>query len=351
MKIRQWIPAAAIAIVASNGPVYAVDSNERGKKSLVKLFGDVVAKATDATVRVRCSNKDTILGTIVDKKGYILTKGSELKGPISIRLRDGSEYDAVYVGYHEPSDLALLKIDATDIATIAAFAPGKDATVGNWVAAVGFESEPVGVGIISAGVRKLYREESFVENGNKGFLGIIAGLPSEGKEQVLIGEVDPKGSAYRAKLAKGDIILEIAGTKVKKFEEMKKLLDDYKPGDTIKMTVLRGEEEKEFNVKLGSRADIDRGAFQNAMGSLLSGRRTGFPSVIMHDMVIKPSDCGGPLVDLDGKVLGINIARAGRVETWALPAEVVTPILKELIDGKFPPPGKRNTEKVNKDDK
>jgi len=68
-------------------------------------------------------------------------------------------------------------------------------------------------------------------------------------------------------------------------------------------------------------------------------------------MVIKPSDCGGPLVDLDGKILGINIARAGRVETWALPAEVVTPILKELIDGKFPPPGKRNTEKVNKDDK
>jgi serine protease Do len=53
--------------------------------------------------------------------------------------------------------------------------------------------------------------------------------------------------------------------------------------------------------------------------------------------VIRPSDCGGPLVDLDGKVLGINIARAGRVETWALPGDVIQPILKDLKAGKHSP--------------
>ena len=67
MKIRHWIPAAAIAMVSVTGPAQAADTNEQGKKSLVTLFGDVVAKATDATVRVRCNNQDTILGTIVDK--------------------------------------------------------------------------------------------------------------------------------------------------------------------------------------------------------------------------------------------------------------------------------------------
>jgi S1-C subfamily serine protease len=43
-------------------------------------------------------------------------------------------------------------------------------------------------------------------------------------------------------------------------------------------------------------------------------------------------------VDLDGNVLGINIARAGRVETWALPPDVVKPLIADLKAGKFPPP-------------
>jgi hypothetical protein len=41
-------------------------------------------------------------------------------------------------------------------------------------------------------------------------------------------------------------------------------------------------------------------------------------------------------VDLDGNVLGINIARAGRVETWALPGDVIKPLIKPLKDGKYP---------------
>ena len=46
---------------------------------------------------------------------------------------------------------------------------------------------------------------------------------------------------------------------------------------------------------------------------------------------------GGPLVDLDGRVLGLNIARAGRVETWALPGDVIQPIMADLKAGKYSP--------------
>ena len=48
-------------------------------------------------------------------------------------------------------------------------------------------------------------------------------------------------------------------------------------------------------------------------------------------------DCGGPLVDLSGKVIGINIARAGRTETYALPADVVQALLGPLENGKLAP--------------
>ena len=42
-------------------------------------------------------------------------------------------------------------------------------------------------------------------------------------------------------------------------------------------------------------------------------------------------------MDLDGKVVGINIARAGRVASYALPGEVVWPLLDELKSGKLAP--------------
>jgi hypothetical protein len=45
-------------------------------------------------------------------------------------------------------------------------------------------------------------------------------------------------------------------------------------------------------------------------------------------------------VDLKGRVIGINISRAGRVETWALPSEIVEPLIAELKLGKLAPPKK-----------
>src|SRR5207244_2687877 len=49
-------------------------------------------------------------------------------------------------------------------------------------------------------------------------------------------------------------------------------------------------------------------------------------------------DCGGPIVDLNGRVIGINICRAGRTESWAVPGEVVLPLLADLMSGKLAPP-------------
>src|SRR5689334_24424087 len=149
--LRAAAPAALVVLFAA-APAPA-QSGERGRRVVTKLFTDVLGKAADATVRIRAAGKDIALGTIVDPKGYILTKGDELKGAISVRLRDGSEYDAEYVGYHRDTDLAMLKIDATDLPVVK-FADGKKAEVGNWVAAPGLESEPVAAGVISVGVRK-----------------------------------------------------------------------------------------------------------------------------------------------------------------------------------------------------
>ena len=62
----------------------------------------------------------------------------------------------------------------------------------------------------------------------------------------------------------------------------------------------------------------------------VSTRAEGFEQVIEHDTVLHPWLCGGPLVDLDGKAIGLNIARASRVSTFALPPKLVKRILKDL---------------------
>ena len=61
----------------------------------------------------------------------------------------------------------------------------------------------------------------------------------------------------------------------------------------------------------------------NRMGTEISKKRTGFPKITQTDLPILPQHCGGPVVDLDGKVIGINIARAGRIKTYMIPAEEV----------------------------
>src|SRR5439155_7764402 len=122
-------------------------------------------------------------------------------------------------------------------------------------------------------------------------------------------------------------------------EEMFAVIQAHKPGDAIQIVIHREDSILEKSVTLARRPDANPGRGgqgggggqggrggrgfrpdQNTMGSQLSEKRN-FPTILQHDTVIKPTDCGGPLVDLDGRVVGINVARAGRVESYALPSE------------------------------
>ncbi|MBI4661526.1 MAG: PDZ domain-containing protein [Verrucomicrobia bacterium] len=69
----------------------------------------------------------------------------------------------------------------------------------------------------------------------------------------------------------------------------------------------------------------------NRMGGELSQRAEGFELAIQHDTVLQPWQCGGPLVNLDGKAVGLNIARAGRVASYALPAELVKRMIEDWM--------------------
>lgn len=338
--------ATAVVLAVAGTPAYAQLGRD---KALLAPFKPVVAKANESTVRIKCDDKDTILGTIVDADGYILTKLSELKGVLYVRLSDGSEYEATTVAAHRETDLALLKVDVKGLKAVK-FADTAKVPQGNWLAAAGPTSDPISVGIVSVMTRKLtgFADTRIPDprgtNPSRGYMGIMPADAKDAKGKVVAGtlitEVTGGGAADKAGLLADDVIFEMNGKAIEGPSELRGFLDTMRGGDVIAVKVRRNGEVKEFKVTLGTAppAAKDRGEMQNAMGSTLSLRRTGFPQVLQTDLVVDARDCGGPVVDLDGNVMGINIARAGRVETWILPSEVIRPLLTEFKAGKFAPP-------------
>ncbi|PHS72003.1 MAG: serine peptidase [Cycloclasticus sp.] len=101
-------------------------------------------------------------GFIISKDGYLLTNHHVVKNAdeIIVRLQDRRELKATLVGSDERTDVALLKVDASNLPVVK-FGSSKDLKVGEWVFAIGspfgFDSS-VTAGIVSAKGRSLPNE-------------------------------------------------------------------------------------------------------------------------------------------------------------------------------------------------
>ncbi len=98
-------------------------------------------------------------GFIISKDGYILTNNHVIEGAskVTVTLDDGREFDAKVIGKDKETDVALLKINATDLPTVP-LGDSDKAQQGDWVMAVGnplMFSHTVTVGVISAKGRRI----------------------------------------------------------------------------------------------------------------------------------------------------------------------------------------------------
>ena len=111
-------------------------------------------------------------GFVISADGYIMTNNHVVEDAdeIQVTLNDRRVYDAKVIGLDEPSDLALLKIDATDVPYVE-FGDSDSLRVGDWVLAIG---SPFGLefsaaaGIVSAKGRSMpgrstYNYMSFIQ--------------------------------------------------------------------------------------------------------------------------------------------------------------------------------------------
>ncbi|MBQ6965050.1 MAG: Do family serine endopeptidase [Bacteroidaceae bacterium] len=107
-------------------------------------------------------------GVIISADGYIVTNNHvvESADDITITLNDNREFTARVIGLDADTDLALLKIDATDLPTIV-IGDSEQLKVGEWVLAVGNPfnlTSTVTAGIVSAKARNLGANKNGIES-------------------------------------------------------------------------------------------------------------------------------------------------------------------------------------------
>ena len=296
----------------------------RSGEEMLRAFEPVSATTRHSIVKFNVDGKTVALGTIVDANGLALTKASELKkGKLTCWLANDKEVDAELISTDKEDDVALIRVKSPGLKPIQWEL--NEVQVGQWAITPGIARTPHAVGIISAFPRRIRPQRAFI--------GIEFDITSSAPkvDKLLAGF-----GAEKAGLKHGDIILAVNSALVTNRQQVVEIIREFREGQIVNLRVQGAEEEFDAKVQLMVlRGDQSEGGSYpkqrfNRLGGEVSQRAEGFEEAIEHDTVLQPWLCGGPLVNLDGKAIGLNIARASRVSTYALPAKLVKRIVDNL---------------------
>ncbi len=134
----------------------------------------------------------------------------------------------------------------------------------------------------------------------RGYLGVEIGnlLPeyrdalglSEGQEGAYINSVTPGAPAEEAGLRAGDVVVAINGEAIKSSTELTRRVGQARPGDTLRLEIIREERRQTINVRSGTRpADIS--ALQNGNGEdpdAAPGRPVAPTGEVVEGMTLAP---------------------------------------------------------------
>lgn len=291
---------------------------------LAKDSAETLASAETLTTPLQRSIVDVLaddnavaMGLAVNRRGLVLTKLSVLTGEIRCLVEDEPRV-AKIVARSEEHDLALLQIEAAPKLKAVTWAE-KAPQPGAWLITPDIDATPLSLGIVSNHVCKIEATSP-----PRGAMKVEVANADEGG--VKIKRVIFGGPAAKAGIRVDDCLIEFDGKKLADTESLFKHMEKTKPGQEVGVKVKRAD--KELDVKLQLELFVDE---DEEYSGTLSLRRSGFPAVFAHDTAIIPEACGSPLLDLDGKVVGVNIARAGRVTTYAIPAEELNKIVPKMM--------------------
>jgi Do/DeqQ family serine protease len=293
-------------------------------------------------------------GVIVTSDGYVLTNHHVVDAAtnINVELTDGREFSAKVVGADQPSDLALLKVEATGLPALT-LGDSDNVEVGDVVLAIGNPlnlGQTVTMGIVSAkgrqsrlGGARSYEDflqtDAPINQGNSGgalvnlkgeLIGINAQIASMTGGNIGIGFAIPANMARHVMndlKATGSVRRAQLGVQVQEVDaDLAASLDLKSVGGAIVTSVQPGSAAEKAGVKqgdvitsFGGRAVRDMNALRNRVAESAPGSRNELVLIRdgkEHKLTItldeaspaRASTSANPAERSDGSALGITVA-------------------------------------------
>ena len=286
--------------------------------NLPKEFSDLESELDDACVEINSTQPDgeelSIVGTRVKSTRLIISKDSMVgENPtvedvkLEVLVRDLE------------NDLVLLKARRQNKAGVDISMHTDDAPrAGSFLITPDLD----GPGFVSVVGTKPFNSR---KPSSRGFLGVMP-EDYEDKGGAILKQVNDGSPAKRAGLKVGDVVIKLNETAIEDQMAMRNFLETVGVNATVKATITRNDKKLEKAIRLGPIASNHTADKMDK-----SVRREGFSKVITHDANLKPEDCGGPVFDLNGNFVGLNIARNSRVRSYFIPSAIV----KKLVETKI----------------
>lgn len=267
------------------------------------------------------------LGMVVSNDGYVLTKASEFfADELRLAWSDGTQCAATAVLKDQALDLLLLKAERAT-SKPSQWQSAKEAKPGEWMLAfTKVEDASLGLrlGTLSARRRTI--------PGRGAALGIQM-APYEGEHAVRIVAVGSESPAETAGIKPDDLLVAVEGQPVLGIRSVEGVIGQCQPGQPVKLRIRRGRGERDYLVRLASRSKVvSNWEGEDYANGGVSLRTDSFPEALQHQLPLSPRDMGGPLLNLTGQVVGINIARVDRVTSFALPMELFWNKLQQWLE-------------------
>jgi len=325
---------AILGRAETSRPTLPLEQRTNGTQTLAAI-GKLKPLTIDCAARIETKRGQALCAaTIVGEDGYILIKASEVPDLAEARVKfsDGRTAGLREIRRETRFDLVLAQAVGITGLRAVSFGAARPLTMGQWLCSVADAGKEPRIGTVSAKIRRI--------PGTGAALGIRMDEKSpKGGSGVRIIGIASESPAEIAGLHENDVIITIAGAKVGAFREVHELVNKRQPGEIIEVRYLRQDKEDTCRVRLASRTKV----LQNWEGEDfanggISLRTDNFPEVLQHDIPLLPTDMGSPVATLEGKVVGINIARVDRVTTFALPVEAFWTEAQQWIQADRHPP-------------
>ncbi|MEC8560348.1 MAG: trypsin-like peptidase domain-containing protein [Planctomycetota bacterium] len=305
--------------------------NGRNDRAMRRVLEEACSEAARWTIRVFNGGEQVAFGIVVTESGLAITKASEVDprdSEIMVGTPDGQLVMAEPLAIDRTLDLLLMQLPDRRWTPAPLAVDHAEIESGTMVISAGPDPQP-----ISFGITQLDEYESDLSILDKAFLGISFQDFEEGALGALVRGVVGGTAADRAGIARGDVITRIDGREVSGPNGLQAALSTLRAGSVVEVDFFRDGTSMRERVRLGSRAEATDEYESGNDEIRVSRHDTGFGTVIQHDGLVRPEECGSALVNLDGDLVGMNIARNDRTRTFALPIGVIRASVEKMRSG------------------